>query len=325
MRFEDLPLAAAEGALLAHGQRLGDTRWSKGRLLTAGDLAAAAAAGLNRLTVARLDPDDVGEDDAAATLARALAGHGIEALPAAHGRANLAATADGLIELHPAAIDTINSLDESLTIGTLAPLARVSQGEIVATIKVIRYAVDSATLAAAVAAAHPLRLHPFRPQPVALLATRLPGLADKAMAKTARVTRARITALGCPFTNAGAVPHDTAALAAALAARPEAIILIVGASASVDRADVIPAAIVAAGGEIIRLGMPVDPGNMLVLGHLDGRPVIGLPGCARSPRRNGFDIVLERLVAGLAVTSADIARMGTGGLLPEAERPQPRA
>jgi molybdenum cofactor cytidylyltransferase len=72
--------------------------------------------------------------------------------------------------------------------------------------------------------------------------------------------------------------------------------------------------------------MPVDPGNLLLLGSLAGRPVLGLPGCARSPKLNGFDWVLQRLAAGLEVTRADIMRLGVGGLLTEIpSRPLPRA
>ena len=82
----------------------------------------------------------------------------------------------------------------------------------------------------------------------------------------------------------------------------------------------IPAAIVAAGGRIDHFGMPVDPGNLLLLGHLGGRTVLGLPGCARSPKVNGFDWVLERLVAGLPVRAGEIMRMGSGGLLAEIPR-----
>ena len=324
MRFAEVPLDEAEGALLAHGQLVGDTRWPKGRILDAADIAAARAAGLTRLTIARLDAGDIGEDDAAASLAAALAGPGALALPAAHGRANLAAMADGVLTLDPNAVAAINLIDEALTLGTLPPHSRVSAGEIIATIKVIRYAVAGPVQAQAIAQARPLAVHPFRRLAITLIATRLPGLADKAIAKTARITRDRVESLGCHFHDAGHVPHDTAALAATLPHLPGDLLLIVGASASVDRGDVIPAAITKAGGEIIRLGMPVDPGNMLVLGRLEARPVIGLPGCARSPKRNGLDLVLERLVAGLPVTAQDIALMGVGGLLPEAERPLPR-
>jgi len=69
----------------------------------------------------------------------------------------------------------------------------------------------------------------------------------------------------------------------------------------------------------------VDPGNLLLVGEVSGRPVLGAPGCARSPKENGFDWVLMRLLAGLPVRRADIAGMGVGGLLMEiVTRPQPR-
>ncbi|WP_335339555.1 hypothetical protein [Falsihalocynthiibacter arcticus] len=72
--------------------------------------------------------------------------------------------------------------------------------------------------------------------------------------------------------------------------------------------------------------MPVDPGNLLFFGSLDGKPVIGLPGCARSPALNGADWVMERLLCGVAVTQQDISHMGVGGLLKEiVTRPHPRA
>lgn len=325
MDFATLPAADAEGALLAHSLPVGGGRWAKGRRLSAGDVAALAAEGIGAVTVARLAADDVGEDAAAGALAAALAGPGVTALAAAHGRANLAAAHAGVLTLEAAAVDAVNAVDEALTLGTLPPFARVAAGEIVATVKVIPYAVAGAALAAAAAAARPLRVHGFRRLGVELWRTRLPGVSDKALAKMAAVTRSRLAALDIELADVGVVTHAVEALAAALGApSAAAITLVAGASATSDRRDVIPAAIMAAGGTVERLGMPVDPGNLLVLGRIGERRVIGLPGCARSPRRNGFDWVLERLVAGLTVTATDIAAMGVGGLLAEAERPQPR-
>ncbi len=116
----------------------------------------------------------------------------------------------------------------------------------------------------------------------------------------------------------------TGVLGEVLAAAPQ-MVLIVGASAIVDRRDVVPAAIAAAGGAVDHFGMPVDPGNLLLLAHHHRTPVLGLPGCARSPKYNGFDQVLERLLAGLPVAASDIMGMGVGGLLTEThERAQPR-
>jgi molybdenum cofactor cytidylyltransferase len=101
--------------------------------------------------------------------------------------------------------------------------------------------------------------------------------------------------------------------------------IIFGASAIADRRDVIPAALEAVGGRIEHFGMPVDPGNLLLIGNAGGHPVLGAPGCARSPKENGFDWVLMRLLAGLQVPREDITGMGVGGLLMEiVTRPQPR-
>jgi molybdenum cofactor cytidylyltransferase len=324
--FAKLPVGETKGGILAHSLLVGSTRWPKGRVLSAQDLVLAAREGLSHLTIARLEPGDIGEDPAAEQLAAGLCGPGLVALPAAHGRANIAAGAAGILCLDPAMVAAINSIDEALTLATLPPHARVSEGEIVATIKVIRYAVAATALAKAKAAARPLALAAFRPLRIALLSTSLNGTSDKALAKTARVTRDRVEGLGCTMFELPPCPHDAESLVARLRALPACdLLLIAGASATVDRGDVIPTAITGAGGAVERLGMPVDPGNLLCLGSLGAIPVIGLPGCARSPKHNGFDTVLERLVAGLAVTSTDIAMMGAGGLLAEAERPQPRA
>ena len=102
--------------------------------------------------------------------------------------------------------------------------------------------------------------------------------------------------------------------------------IVFGASAITDRRDVIPAALVAAGGEIEQFGMPVDPGNLLLIGRIAGKPFLGAPGCARSAKENGFDWVLQRMLADIPVSARDIRRMGSGGLLMEiVSRPQPRS
>lgn len=325
MIFAAVAIDTAVGGTLAHSRTVAGHRWAKGRVLGADDIAAAHAAGITELTIARLDADDVTENSAAAILGAALQGTGVAAMAASHGRVNIAATHDGLCAIAPRMVAAVNAISEALTLAVLSDGARVARGDIVATIKVIPYAVPRAALDAAVGAATPLVVRGFRPLAATLIQTRLPGVSAKMLAKTAQVTRARMTALGGTLAETGAFAHDIGALAAAMAAvADDDLLLIAGASATVDRGDVVPMALLAAGGRIERLGMPVDPGNLLLFGSLHGRPVIGLPGCARSPKRNGFDLVLEALAAGIPVTAASIAAMGNGGLLPEAERPQPR-
>jgi molybdenum cofactor cytidylyltransferase len=168
----------------------------------------------------------------------------------------------------------------------------------------------------------------FRAKSIALVSTTLLDMKTSLLDKNRTVLAARADALGSQINFEIRCAHDADAIAAAIkecAPQKPDMILIFGASATTDRADAVPAGLVAAGGTIDHFGMPVDPGNLLLLGHLGTTPVIGLPGCARSPKINGFDLVLQRLCADVPVTSSDIAAMGVGGLLKEIPtRPQPR-
>jgi molybdenum cofactor cytidylyltransferase len=199
----------------------------------------------------------------------------------------------------------------------------------VATVKIIPFAVKRADLARCLESArdsHALSLSPYRARRVALIQTQLPGMKASLFDKAVAVMNDRLAAFGNPPVTDSRVAHDSTALTAAINATKGAdLVLVMGASAIADRHDVIPAAIEASGGKITRFGMPVDPGNLLVLGERTGKPIIGLPGCARSPKINGFDWVLQRLLADIPVGNTDIAAMGVGGLLGEIpSRPQPR-
>lgn len=331
MRFGPVALAEAMGAILAHSVNLAGVRFKKGRLLGPEDIAALAAAGLAQVTVARLEPEDVAEDAAAARIARAIAPDpaalGLSLSAPFTGRANLFAAAGGVLRVDRAAIDALNSLDEAITLACLPDHARVVPRQMVATVKIIPFVAPGAAVAAAEALieAPPIRLHPVTLAQATLILTRTPGMADKLVAKGADAVRLRLGALGVALAEPVVVAHEAAALAAALGAARGDLTLVLTASATSDRHDVGPAALVAAGGSLARLGMPVDPGNLLFLGDLAGRPVIGLPGCARSPALNGADWVIERVVCGLTPTAAEIAAMGVGGLLKEIpSRPQPR-
>jgi molybdenum cofactor cytidylyltransferase len=333
MKFGEVPVAEAEGAILAHSLKLGTTALKKARVLSRADLDVIGGAGLSRIVVARLEPGDVGEDDAARRVAAAAAGDEVEPAAPFTGRANLFARSRGLLVFDRERLDRLNLVDEAITFGTLPPYAVVEPRMMVGTVKIIPFAAAAEAVERCVEAARSdgplLRVAPFVPRSVGLIQTRLPGLKESILDKTREVTEGRLKALGCRLAFEERCGHASVELAALIRdamGHGIDVLLIHGASAILDRRDVIPAAIIAAGGRIDHFGMPVDPGNLLLLGHLGERAVLGLPGCARSPKVNGFDWVLERLVAGLPVGSAEIMRMGSGGLLAEIpSRPLPRA
>jgi molybdenum cofactor cytidylyltransferase len=324
MRFGSVPLDQAEGAILAHSVPLAEGRLRKGLVLEPAHLAALAQAGLTEVIVARLGEGDAPEDEAAGALAMALAGPGVRLQPVGTGRVNLLAEGPGIARIGAAQVHAVNAADPAITLATVPEWARMDGGGMLATVKIVAYGVARTRLAAACAAG---RGAVALAAPVLRQATLIETVigAEDPGPKGHAVTAERLARLDMTLAPPIRVPHRTEALARALRQAQGDLVLVLTGSATSDAADVCPAAIRAAGGRVDRFGMPVDPGNLLVLGALGPRPVVGLPGCARSPALNGADWVLERLICGVPVTSGDIAGMGVGGLLKEIPtRPRPR-
>nr|WP_323778884.1 molybdopterin-binding/glycosyltransferase family 2 protein [Amylibacter sp.] len=328
MKFGPLLVADCLGHTLAHSFQQDGFRLGKGHVLTVADIERLTGLGVTYLTVAQFAPDDVEENTAAAELAHLLSADHIRITEPLNGRVNLIARTDGILRVNASEIAAFNTVDEAITIATLPDYARLHNGTMLATIKIIPYATPhhKVTAAAQSLTEQSLVLHPFTPKTAALILTQTPGFKASLLSKGETAVRARAVSLGLKLTSVETVAHQTEAVAAAIkrAAHVD-MTLILGASATSDRNDVAPAGLIAAGGEVTRFGMPVDPGNLLFLGDLGGKPVVGLPGCCRSPALNGVDWVLERLMADLPVSHADIAAMGVGGLLKEVPaRTQPR-
>lgn len=332
MKFDRIPVSSAAGAILAHSVSTPSGAIKKGRVLSTNEIARLTAAGIQDIIAARLEPGDVGEDAAAARVARAVAGPHTHGAAPFTGRANLFADVAGIADIDADGVNALNLLDEGLTIATTGRFERVGANQMVATVKIITFALPEAVVARAEAlgrdAGGLVRIAPLRPKTAGLITTRLPASKTSVLNKRRQAIAGRLEALGSRLGPVETVDHDASAVAAAIGRMQAAgadPIIVFAASAIVDRGDVIPAGLLAAGGDILRLGMPVDPGNLMLLGRLGKTDVIGAPSCAASPKLNGFDWVLERRLAGLEVTSADVAAMGLGGLLKEiATRPQPR-
>ncbi len=320
MRFGPVPLSEAEGAILAHSVALPEGRLRKGCTLGPREIAQLRATGRTEVIAARLDPEDLHEDTAALAIAKAVApdaeSSGVDLRQVGTGRVNLHARGAGVVEILAPRVDALNAVDPMITLATVPCWQRVTAGEMVATVKIISYGVARVSVEAACGAGtRALRLHRPRLSRVALVETHIDPAARPL--KAGAITD-RLAALGAELVTHLHSPHREADLAATLAGLTGAeLILILTASATSDLHDVAPAAVRRAGGRLDRFGMPVDPGNLLFLGSLGETPVIGLPGCVRSPALNGADWVLERLICGIPVTAADIAGMGVGGLLKE--------
>ncbi len=321
MIFGEFPLAECDGLLLAHSLRLPDGILKKGCRLTSADFSELSAAGILRVTGARLEADDVDENAAASRVAAVLGGPGTSTRAAQAGRCNIYAVERGLVSVNAEVIDAINRLDESVTVATLPPFSAVRAGAVIATVKIIPLAVKRGLIDACVqqaGRAPALSMLPFQSQRAALIVTEQPGDPQRNYVTAVNSSRRRLQDLGSHLGLVQRCAHDSTAVTGALREALAAgcsLILIAGTTVPKDRADTVPAGIVAAGGEIIYFGMPVEPGNMLLLAKIGAVPVLILPGCARSRRTNGLDWVLQRMLAGLPMGGEQIMAMGVGGLI----------
>lgn len=327
MIFAPCSLDDAEGTVLAHRLIVGEVTFKKGHILSLSDISLLRSSGYSSLIVARPEAGDIDENKAAFAVAKMAQGAGLDLRQPFTGRCNLYAKTSGLFIYDDNQLNSLNLIHESITVAALPKFSPVLIGQLVATIKIIPFFIPQSVLYSCheINRANPPLFHvaPFQKKTVALIQTELSGIKPNAYTKTAITMKRRVEALGSTIDIERRCAHTSADIAKNIEealTRGCDLILISGASAIVDRNDIIPSAILETGGNIIHFGMPVDPGNLLLLASSKNKtPILGLPGCARSPQTNGLDLVLQRLHAGIVLSGKDIQLMGGGGLLTEAE------
>ncbi|MEM7198140.1 MAG: NTP transferase domain-containing protein, partial [Pseudomonadota bacterium] len=201
------------------------------------------------------------------------------------------------------------------------------KGQILGTIKVITFALPKNVLDEMhnLPKIGGIRLHAYRGGTVQLLFTEIPGV-TKGLYKAEKIITDRLHGLRYHLQHCTRTEHRFDAIIKALQEHEACdLLLISSASAMADRRDIIPQAIEKLGGTIQYFGIPVDPGNLMMIATLRGTAVLGLPGCAKSPALNGTDFLLQRHASGLVITREYIASLGAGGLLKDIHnRPMPR-
>ena len=328
MKFGTCPANEGLGHILAHSVNTGSKRVKKGKILNQNDIKLFQKAGIQEIMVARLEEDDLGEDEAAALLGQKISNVEPSLFVSSPftGRVNIYASQKGLLEFDSERITAFNLVDDAITLATLPNLARVEKNQLIGTIKIIPYGVaKTKVLEASALLEGVVEFKKVQIKQVDLIITTPTGEKDKLADKGIEVTAARLKGLGISLEQIFIERHEASSLQESLKNTRSPLVLVLASTATSDANDTGPLAVKLAGGKVNRVGIPVDPGNLLFIGELGSQKIIGLPGCARSPALNGADWVLERIVCGLDLLPVDFAAMGAGGLLKEIPiRRQPR-
>lgn len=336
MKFGPVDIDEAEGKILGHHIAGPDGRraFRKGKPLNARDIEKLRDLGRDTVYVAELEAGDIEENAAGKRVALAVAGAGVKVAKPSVGRVDLKSDVLGLLRIDVERLAQVNSL-YGITLATLHSNVAVRPNQLLATVKVIPFALAESTVQqveAIVAGEALLRVDALEMQDVALILSGSSSARTRIIEGFELPLRARIDALGSAIRVVEFVPLEDEGgehmLAEALHRQiglGARLIILAGETAIMDRYDITPRAVERAGGQIETVGAPVDPGNLLMLAYLNGVPVLGAPGCVRSPKTNVVDWILPRLLAGDRLTHTDIVALGHGGLLEDIpERPVPR-
>ncbi len=327
MKFHAVALEDSEGEILAHNVRDAQGRrvLRKGIDLDAPAIEKLIGLGYDSVYVAEMEEGDVHENEAAGRIAEVARGPGTTAGRAHAGRVDLASTSLGVVRIKAGPLHRLNGM-EGVTVATLPTHRVVAPSERVATVKVIPYAIP----ASAVERTERLATHEgivsvsaIRPSTAALVLVGGAGARDYLTEGIGAAIRQRLERLGSRVLEPALSPPDEGRLASILRERSGEgvdMIVVAGETAIMDLDDLVPRGLRLAGGEVEELGLPIDPGQLLLLGRLGELPVIGAPGCVRGAARDGFDAVVARILARERLTATDLQALGHGGLLSDPRR-----
>lgn len=323
MKLERVEVGQATGRVIAHRHPLRGRTLAKGSILHAEDVSALVDAGIVHIVVVKFGLGDLRENEAAERIASAAVGDGVRVGEVRRGQAELLATVDGVLEVRPTPVGGLNHLDDALTFSTLEPRTRVIAGDRIAVAKIIPLAVSEEVVTRGCAVLSEggavVRVRPFTPARAGLVFTVSSHTREVVLGKVAESIRARLKGLGSTLAEVRRCDHRADVLSEAimgLKADGFAPIFVYGASSSMDRDDVLPVGVTGAGAELIRVGIPVEPGNQMLLATIGETHVLSVPACASSRNHTAFDVVLQRILSGLPVDRSALAELGVGGLLP---------
>ena len=333
MKFGPVPIESAAGKILGHhiANEAGRRVFRKGTTLTAADIPTLAELGLQSVYVAELEPGDIEEMEAARRIASALTGNHLTISKPVAGRVNIHAAELGVLRVVEDRLVRANR-HQGVAVATLEADRIVQPGQVAATVKVIPYAVPNQVIERLETLGNALTVDPIPPSKVAIILSGSPAVKERVFTAFEAPLRTRLEKLGAEISTVDYVPledekgeENLAERMRNLVAAGADLIVLAGETAIMDEDDILPRALRRSGGEVAAVGVPVDPGNLLMLGYLEEKPILGAPGCARSRKTNVIDWVLPRLLAGEKLGREDLIRMGAGGLLEDtSQRPMPR-
>jgi molybdenum cofactor synthesis domain-containing protein len=275
--------------------------------------------GKNHIFVWEPEADEVHEDDAALALAEAVCGEGLSFnKKPSEGKINLTAETDGLFHLDREALRRVNSVPD-YTVACLPNNTRVNKGQKVCGLRIVPLVTKRQNVEKAVAVAREafpvFKVLPFRPLRCGVVITGSEVYYGRIQDKFEPVMTKKLASFGGQLLGVTKCPDDLETILAAVDGfiKQDAELILLTGGMSVDPDDLTPTAIRKTGAAVITQGVPMQPGNMLMLARLGKTMLVGVPGASMHSPTTSLDVFLPRIFAGDEITQEEIAGYGEGG------------
>jgi len=319
MIFKIISSKDANKCILAHSIKLNNFSLKKGKILNEEDIYMLIKNKIENIYVAIKGKEDYSENLSAKKIAKHISSFEFYEPEVNNGRADLFAKTSGMLKVNNQKLFEINSIFPEIAVCTLKNYSIIKKGQLVGNVKILPYAIKKFKVDKILKDNNLKKIFQVSKVKISKIAIIFTSnnisLLKKKKILTAVNSRLKNFNLVVNFEEVCKHNHKDLSnrIQKVMKKNPD-LLLIYGESSISDLNDVVPRAVLDSKGKVLSSLLPTDPGNLLLVGSIQKTPLIGVPGCAKSIKRNGFDDVLERLCHGETFTKRKLLDLAEGGL-----------
>ncbi|MBV69069.1 MAG: hypothetical protein CMJ08_04630 [Pelagibacterales bacterium] len=319
MQFKIVSTKKANSYILAHTIRLKDLVIRKGKVLEKEHIALLIRNNINQIYVAIIEKHDLSENLSVKLIAEHISPNSLFKIVVSNGRADIFSKTEGLLNINKEKLLKINAQQKNIAVCTLKNHSIVSAGQLVGNVKLLPYAIDEKKILRITNDLSIKRIFSISKKSIdkvgiIFTSNNVKNIKKKMLLKA---VNSRLGKFNLKVNLIQMCKHNHKVLSSVIKKvlnKNIDLILVYGETSICDINDVVPKSIIDIKGKVISSVMPTDPGNLLLLGKINNITIIGVPGCAKSLQRNGFDDILERVCHGEKFNRKKIAEIADGGL-----------
>lgn len=292
----------------------------KGHVIKQEDIEELKSMGKNHINLLELMDGTIHENEAALRISSAISSEGIFLKGPSEGKVELKARYRGLLKINVEALNHLNEMEE-IVVATIHNNTLVEAGQNLAATRIIPLTIKEEEILKVEELCKSwdgdvISVQVLKPMKIGLVVTGTEVYEGRIKDSFAPVMKEKIKHYGCSLLDLKYCPDDLEIIEKAIAGMIEkgADIVLACGGMSVDADDVTPQAIKNAAEYVVTYGMPVIPGNMLMLAYKGETAILGIPGAAMFLKTTSLDIILPRILAGERLSRKDLIAYGHGGL-----------